>query len=278
MRRCRPPATPVLILATLLVLRAVPAPAADGLFGMLFSDLNLVSTEQEAEISRQLARNIESKQPMLRDSEVEDYVQDLGTRLVGVLRQPDFRYQFRVVADRAVNAFGIGGGRIYVNSGLLAAADTEGQVAAVLAHEIGHQVRRHVAKQISRQAVFENLARAAIGSNASQWINLAAGLGMTTGQAYFGRAAEREADRVMVDLMPAAGYDPHEALAMFAKLRAIEGRDPGMVAEIFSSHPPTAERAADIRQWIAQKRLPGGLIRDSRRFQDVHRRVVSEAR
>ena len=60
--------------------------------------------------------------------------------------------------------------------------------------------------------------------------------------------------------------------------RAIEGRDPGMVAEIFASHPPTAERAADIRQWIAQKRLPGGLIRDSRRFQDVHRRVLSEVR
>jgi len=223
-------------LAALLVCGTLPAPAADGLLGSLFSDLNLVSTQQEAEISQQLARNIESKTPLVRDPEVGDYVQDLGTRLVGALSRPDFRYQFRVVADRAVNAFGIGGGRIYVNAGLIAVADNEGELAAVLAHEIGHQVRRHVAKQISRQAVFENLARFALGSNSSQWVNLAASLGVTTGEAYFGRAAEREADRVMVDLMPAAGYDPHEALAMFAKLRAIEGRDPGMVAEIFSSH------------------------------------------
>jgi predicted Zn-dependent protease len=249
------------------------APAADGLLGSLFSDLNLVSVQQEAEISQQLARDIESKTPIVRDREIEDFVQDVGTRLVGALRRPDFRYQFRVVADRAVNAFGIGGGRIYVNAGLLAAADTEGQLAAVLAHEIGHQVRRHVAKQISRQAVFENLARFAIGSNASQWVNLAASLGMTTGQAYFGRAAEREADRVMVDLMPAAGYDPREALGMFAKLRAIEGNDPGTVAQIFASHPPTAERSANIREWLSQKRLPSGLERDSPRFQEVRRRL-----
>jgi len=264
--------------AAFLVLRPVPALPADGLLGSLFSDLNLVSPQQEAEISQQLARDIESKQPMLRDPEVEDYVQDLGNRLVGVLKDPVFRYRFRVVADRGVNAFGIGGGRIYLNAGLLAVADSEGQVAAVLAHEIGHQVRRHVAKQISRQAVFENLARAAMGSNASQWINLAASLGVTTGQLYFGREAERDADRVMVDLMPAAGYHPREALAMFDKLRALEGRNPGMVSEIFSSHPPTAERSANISQWIARKRLPAGLIRDSRRFQDIHRRILDEPR
>jgi predicted Zn-dependent protease len=266
----------LLLTPAVVVLRALPACAdASGLLGMLFSDLNLVSVQQEAEISQQLARDIESKQPMLRDGEIEDYVQQLGDRLVGAIRRPDFRYRFRVVADRAVNAFGIGGGRIYVNAGLLAVADTEGQVAAVLAHEIGHQVRRHVAKQMSRQAVFDNLARAAIGSNASQWINLAAGLGVTTGQLYFGRAAEREADAVMVDLMPRAGYDPREALGIFAKLRAIQGRDPGAVAEIFSSHPPTSERSENIRRAISRMSLPSDLIRDSRRFQEIHRRLES---
>jgi predicted Zn-dependent protease len=261
------------------ILLCVPSHAqgeSSGLFDWLFADLNLLSVEQEAEISQQLARDLESKQPILRDSEIEGYISDLGERLVGVLRRPDFRYRFLVVFDRTVNAFGIGGGRIYVNAGLLAAADTEGQVAAVLAHEIGHQVRRHVAKQMSRQAVFENLARVAVGSHASQWINLAAGLGVTTGQLYFGREAEREADSVMVDLLPRAGYDPREALAMFAKLRAIEGRDPGAVSTIFSSHPPTGERSEEVRQAIARRRLPGNLIRDSRRFQEVHRRILSE--
>src|SRR5207244_432639 len=123
--------------SAIFVLRPLPAGAdASGLFGMLFSGLNLVSVQQEAEISQQLASDIESKNRMLRDAEIEDYVQGLGDRLVGAIPRPDFRYRFRVVADPAVNAFGIGGGNIYVNIGLLAAADTEGQVAAVLAHEM----------------------------------------------------------------------------------------------------------------------------------------------
>jgi predicted Zn-dependent protease len=268
------------VAVTLFVLFAAPPPparadASDWL-GWLFSDLNLLSVQQEGEIAQQLAGEVESKQRIVRDPEIEDYVQDLGERLVGAIGRPQFRYRFRVVADRGVNAFGIGGGRIYVNAGLIAAADREGEVAAVLAHEIGHQVRRHVAKQISRQAVFENLARVAIGSNASQWINLAAGLGITTGQLYLGREAEREADAVMVDLMPRAGYDPREAIAIFEKLRALEGSDPGRVAELLSSHPPSREREEAIRRAVEGRRLPAGLVRDSARFGDVRRRLVEQ--
>ena len=263
----------------LLVVLASPRPPAAGaaseVLGGLFSDLNLVSVGQEAEISRRLADELESEGRILHDPEIEDYVQDLGERLATAAGRSPFRYRFHVVAQRGVNAFGIGGGRIYVNAGLLAEADREGEVAAVLAHEIGHQVRRHVAKQISRQAVFDDIARVAMGSNASQWADLAAGLGITTGQLYFGREAEREADAVMIELMPRAGYDPREAVAMFAKLRAIEGRDPGLVAELFSSHPPTREREETIRQAVESARLPKGLIRDSARFQEVHHRILA---
>lgn len=271
------------VLATaLLVLIAVglsaPPPVrgdASGLFGWMFSNLNLVSVEQEAEIGRNLAKEVESQQHLLRDIEVEDYVSDLGQKLVAQTK-PQFRYHFRIVDDPSVNAFGIGGGYIYVNSGLLALSDSEGEVVAVLAHEIGHQVKRHVAKQMSRQTVFESLARAAVGPNAGQWIDLAAGLGVTTGQLYFGREAEREADSVMIDLMPRAGYDPREALAMFQKLRSIQGSDPGAVATIFSSHPPTRERSDAVAAALSRRRLPGGLIRTSARFPEIRRRVASE--
>lgn len=247
--------------------------ATGGLFGWLLSGFNVVSVDQEREIADNLARDVEAKRPLVRDPEIVGYVSELGERLVAALRRPEFRYRFRVVGDPAVNAFGIGGGYVYVDSGLLAAAGSEGQLASVLAHEIGHQVRRHVARAMSRQALFDTLARAAIGPNASQWINLAAGLGITTGELYFGRQAEREADAVMVDLMPRAGYDPREALAMFEKLRRLEGSDPGAVATIFSSHPPTSEREGAIRAQIERMRLPRDLIRDSRRFEEVHRRV-----
>jgi predicted Zn-dependent protease len=274
-RRRKLPSTLVAWLFGLAIALGAPPAAADGLFNSVFGNLNVVSKAQEAEIGQRLAHEVESQNPMFRDAETEDFVADVGERLVRALRSPDFRYHFRVVADRSVNAFGIGGGYIYLNAGTIAAADTEGEVAAVLAHEIGHQVKRHVAKQISRQTLFEGLARLAVGPNASQWIDLAASLGVTTGQAYFGREAEREADSVMVSLLPAAGYDPREALAMFAKLRQIQGSDPGMVATIFSSHPPTAERSDNVRRAIASLRPSPNLQHDSSRFHQVRDRVLS---
>ena len=276
MRRVqRSSAAAVLLAAAILVGHASLPRRADAQFGSLFSNLNLVDQRQEAELASRLAREVESQKPLLRDPEVQEYIVEIGDRLIRSLRRPEFRYRFRVVADRAVNAFGIGGGFIYVNAGLIATADTEGEVVAVLAHEIGHQVQRHVAKQISRQTVFQNLARLAIGQNAGQWINLAAGLGVTTGQAYFGREAEREADSVMVSLMPAAGYDPREALAMFAKLRSIQGSNPNLVSSIFSSHPPTSERSENVRREIAKVSRRRNLTRDSRAFQNIRARIVA---
>ncbi|MGH7821036.1 MAG: M48 family metallopeptidase, partial [Candidatus Binatia bacterium] len=235
--------------------------------------VNLLGVEQEREISAQFAAEVEAKQPVVRDAEVGGYVAELGGRLAGALREREFTYRFRAVEDPSVNAFNIGGGYVYVHTGLLAAADTEGQVASVLAHEIGHQVERHVAKAISREQLFQTLAQVAVGPNASQWVQLGAGLGILTGQLHFGREAERDADGVMVVLMTRAGYDPNEALGMFEKLRALDGRQPGKVAKLFSSHPPTGERLEAVRKHIARMSLPPDLVRDSQRFQEVRRRV-----
>jgi predicted Zn-dependent protease len=157
-----------------------------------------------------------------------------------------------------------------VNTGLLAAARTEGELAAVIAHEMGHQVKRHVAKAISRDTMFRSLAAFAVGGNASQWVQLAAALGVTTGQLHFGREAERQADRVMVELMLAAGYDPRQALAMFDTIRRVQGRGGG---GMFSSHPPTQERAQNVRKLIDQRGLGGRLATDSRRFHEIKSRL-----
>ena len=237
------------------------------------SGVNFLSAEQEAEVSAQFAQEVTSKQRLHGDPEVTSYVDDLGQRLVGTLREPEFRYTFGVVDDDAVNAFNIGGGYIFVHSGLLEEADTEAQVASVLAHEMGHQVERHVAKAISRQQLFQVLAQVAVGQNASQWVQLATSLGLTTGDLYFGREAERDADGVMVELMLRAAYDPREALGLFGKLRALEKSEPGTVAKIFYSHPPTSERLDNVKREIEKRALPSDLIRDSRRFHQVKQRL-----
>ena len=266
----RPSSLAVFVLSASLAtacLEALVAPVAN---------VNFLSVEQESQVSREFAREVESKQPIVRDAVVAGYASDLGRRLAGELRDPEFRYRFGVVADPSVNAFNIGGGYVYLHTGLLAAAGTEGQVASVLAHEIGHQVQRHVAKAISREQLFSTLASLAIGPNAGQWVQLGASLGVLTGQMHFGREAEREADDVMVVLMTRAGYDPHEALVMFEKLRSLDGREPGRVSKLFSSHPPTSERIETVRQRIARMDLPRDLVRDSRRFHEVQARLKRE--
>jgi len=266
---------PFLLLAALPVLGAGTLLAAGCVEQLArpFAQVNFLTVDQERELSARFAGEIESQQPLVRDATVAGYAESLGGRLASELRSPEFPYRFRVVSDPSINAFNIGGGYVYLHTGLLTATDTEGQVASVLAHEIGHQVERHVAKQISRQQLFQTLAGAAIGQNAGQWIQLGASLGILTGQMHFGREAEREADDVMVVLMTRAGYDPHEAVAMFGKLQALESGEPGRVAALFSSHPPTSERVERVQKRIDRMDLPPNLVRDSKRFHEVQDRL-----
>lgn len=263
--------TPILFAVSLLCL---PLTAGAGIDDF-FSDLNLVSTGQEEELSARVAAEVESKQPIIEDRRVRSYLSELGNRLVRQLDDPVFRYRFEVVDDASVNAFNIGGGRIYVHRGLIVHSRTEGELASVLAHEIGHQVERHVAKAITRQQAFQTLASFVVGADANQWVQLAAGLGITTGQLHFSRDAEREADGTMVNLLLRSGYDPREAVRMLTRIQQQQRGGGAAVASFFSSHPATGERIERVKRKIDRLRLRGDLRRDSKRFHEIQRLLAA---
>ena len=111
---------------------------------------NLFSPEQDVELGRQAARQVEQQLPMLRNGRVDGYVEEVVSRLASHAGGPDFRYQVKTVNAAEINAFALPGGFLYVNRGLIEAVRSEGELAGVLAHEIAHVALRHGTKQATK--------------------------------------------------------------------------------------------------------------------------------
>ncbi len=123
---------------------------------------NKYSIQDDVQLGREAARQAESQFPLLRDSEVQGYVEDIGRRLVAAIpsqfQHPEFQYYFKVVNARDINAFALPGGPMYVNRGMIESARTEGEMAGVMAHEISHVALRHGTAQATKGQKYGTLA------------------------------------------------------------------------------------------------------------------------
>jgi predicted Zn-dependent protease len=239
--------------AVIAVALASAAPAAA---------VNLVSVEQEAQAGRQAASQVERQMPMLRDAQVEGYVNAIVQRLAAQADGPRFRYQARVVNSSEINAFALPGGYVYVNRGLIRAVRNEDELAGVLAHEIAHVAERHGTEQATKaygaQAGVGLLAQILGGRNRRLGLpeQIIGTLGVNAAFMKFSRDAENEADLVGARIMSRAGYDPMAMATFFDLLQAQKRSNPNAVATFFSSHPPARDRAARMR--AEADRLGGG--------------------
>lgn len=244
--------------------------------GGALQNFNIVTDAQEIEMGRQFASELEKELKFYDDPLVEQYINDLGQRLVKVSKRADITYYFRVVDTDVVNAFALPGGYLYVNRGLISTADNESELAGVIGHEIGHVVGRHGAKTLSRQYGLQILTGLVLGQDPSTSRQIAAqfaGIGGTLGMFHYSREAEREADALAVQELYDAGIDPDGVARFFEKLMALHDREPGGLDALFSTHPPSSERVANARADIAQLPPKSGLDEDSELFQRVKRRL-----
>jgi Zn-dependent protease with chaperone function len=215
---------------------------------------NLFSVEQDIEIGRQSAAEVQRELPMLNDRSVDRYVGRIVERLAAVAPGARYPYQIKAVNAAEINAFALPGGPMYVNRGLLEAARSEAELAGVLAHELSHVALRHGTHQASKAY----LAQAGLGilggllgrngGNTAQIVNAIGGLGLNAAFLKFGRDAEYQADQLGAEIMARAGYNPTAMADFFQLLRGEQGRDPGKLEQFFSDHPPAADREARIRQ------------------------------
>ncbi|MCS7315945.1 MAG: M48 family metallopeptidase [Bryobacterales bacterium] len=239
---------------------------------------NLFSRDQDIQLGREAAIEIEKQVVVLNDPELEAYVRRIGERLAATPEAAGFPYSFKIVHDTSVNAFALPGGPTYLHTGLLAAADNEAQVAGVVAHEIAHVALRHGTNQLSKANLIQLPAILAIwaaerkGSLWGQVAQLGVGLGVNSVLLKYSRDAERDADLLGTRMMARVGYDPVEMARFFEKLEASGG---SRVLQFFSSHPNPGNRVKAVQAELQY--LPAGPYTkgDAREFERIKRRVAA---
>jgi beta-barrel assembly-enhancing protease len=215
---------------------------------------NLFSKEQDVQLGREAAGQVEQQMPVVRDAQLNDYVTRIGRKLAAAPEADKYPYTFKVINDQSINAFALPGGPTFVHTGLIRAAENEGQLAGVMAHEIGHVALRHGTHQASKANAIQLPAMilggivGGSGSMLGQLAQLGVGLGANSVLLKFSRDAERDADRLGARLMAQAGYNPIEMARFFEKLQAEGGR--GGPA-FLSSHPDPGNRVQIVQEEIS---------------------------
>jgi len=207
---------------------------------------NPYKPDKDVQLGQQAAAEVERKMPLLNDSRVQRYVEDVGRRLAESIpaefQHPEFRYSYKVVDAKDINAFALPGGFTYVNRGLIEAAKNEGEMAGAIAHEISHVALRHGTAQVAKAQKYQTGA-AVVGILGSVFGAPAAGqLGQMGIGAYFlkfSREYEKQADILGAHIMANAGYDPHDLANMF---KTLEQRGGSGGPQWLSDHPNPGNR------------------------------------
>jgi predicted Zn-dependent protease len=217
------------------------------------SDPNFYSIEKEIAMGKRYAQEIERQAKLVQDPVITEYVNRVGQNLV---RNSDVKVpvSIKVIDSDEVNAFALPGGFFYVNTGLVLEAETEAELAGVMAHEIAHIAARHGTRQATRGQI-ANIASIPLifmGGWAGYGIRQAASILVPMGFLKFSRGFEKEADLLGLQYLYKAGYDPTAFVDFFEKLQASEKRKPGTMAKVFASHPPTGDRISNAQKNIQE--------------------------
>lgn len=219
----------------------------------------LISDEQEFQLGFQVHEELKKQNTKFNENpKVGLYVESLGRKLIDQAnRERKLDWMWFVIDDpNTVNAFATPGGRIYVYTGLLLAAENEAEIVGVLGHEIGHVVARHSARQLVAAKGLETVAAMALGKDAGNVAQVAAGLAGKGAILAYGRDMELEADTYGARYSSGAGYDPRGLATFFEKLKAKYG-DTGPVLTWFSTHPSSSDRVSKLTAFIAEQNLGG---------------------
>ncbi|MGZ5437509.1 MAG: M48 family metallopeptidase, partial [Pyrinomonadaceae bacterium] len=242
-----------------------------GIWGKMAS-----GTESEVKVGRQLAAQVEREAKFVDDPIITEYVNRVGQNIV-LHSDAKIPFTIKVIDSDEINAFALPGGFFFVNKGLILASDNEAELAGVMAHEIAHVAARHAMENQRKMQILDYgiLAGILLGGGVIGNVLYNAG-GLIEGLSYlkFTRGAEEEADKLGVQYMWAAGYDPNAMATMFEKLEAKNKKKPGTIAKLFASHPAPPDRRSNAIALAARFPERDEYVISSSEFQRVKNRLL----
>jgi len=236
------------LMATLMAITiglATPTPSHASIFDLIFQGIRYVqlgnmSNRDEVNLGTQIDRQLKAQQGVRiynRNASINSYINEIGQRLAATSDRPDLPYTFQVVDNNSVNAFATTGGFVYIQTGLIRAAENEAELAGVMAHEIGHITGRHALQQMRQRALASGVA-GSLGVRQDALVGLGVQLAL---QLPNSREAEHDADRRGFHNLGRAGYD---TTGFISFMRKLEGRN---TAEFLSTHPNPGNRVNNLQ-------------------------------
>jgi len=223
------------------------------------TELDLMGEAQEINLGKSLyPRYTQQSLGEVPDPALESYVDTVGLKLARVSQRPQLPWAYDAVNDPEVNAYALPGGKVSITRGLLARLDNEDELAAVLGHETGHVNARHAAQAYTRQMLAQiALLGAGVymeshGTGNARLYTLAGVLGAELVLAHYSRNQERQADRLGLDYMARAGYNPEGMVGVMRVLVHQQKRQPNLLDRMFADHPMSAERLATAESEVAK--------------------------
>ncbi|NEQ73812.1 MAG: M48 family metalloprotease [Okeania sp. SIO2C9] len=239
---------------------------------LIFQSIQMIqisnlSDPQEVELGKQINQQILKQRnvKLYRDRAANEYINRIGQRLAAASPRPDIPYTFQVVEDDSINAFATMGGFVYINTGLMKAAENEAELASVVSHEIAHIASRHAVKQLRQTLLAQGLATAA-GVDDSVAVQVGVELALRRPKS---REAEFEADAIGIETLGRAGYAQYGAITFMEKLLK-KGSPPSFL----STHPATSARIEQMKQMINPEFAYNGDGLDDTRYQVTVSRLI----
>ena len=253
------------------------------LLALTAAPLQAMSVGEEKKLGKEVSAKFLAELGQSEDAAAREYVRRIGQRLARASQPQLFDFQFYLVKDDAINAFAVPGGYVFINTGLVAAASSEEEVAGVLAHEMGHVTARHVTQQIGRSTAISLLSLATMlgaiflakDPKTAAAVSSAAMAGSSSMELKYSREMEEQADRLGFQTMIRAGYNPTGMVTLMKKLMAQNALG-DLVPSYLTTHPGPEQRVVYLEGLVetARTRLPP--LADPARFRRVHTRLLVE--